>query len=166
MYVCLSTRCGGRRGGGEVGRNLWERTRRQPGMSEGKEALRTSVPLVLVFLSDSLFLSLHLLRKSSYEPLIFKSSVLRRPFARAWVCTCAYAYNRARVARPWKRHTPLPLLGHLPSPSSPRGTRGRLVWEIERVHWVCPTIRNRASKEIFSDFSERRPRRPSMIDYY
>lgn len=93
-------------------------------MSEGKEALRTSVPLVLSSSYPILSFSLHLLHKSSYEPLIpsrvYILRLRRPPFARAWVCTCAYAYN-VRVARPWKRHTPLPLLGHLPSPSSPVG---------------------------------------------
>lgn len=120
------------RGRGEVGRSLWERTKRQPGMSEGKEAPRTSVPLVLVFLFDSLFLSLflclHLQRKCSYERLISSRvlrRLLRRPFARAWVCVCTRMLQ--------KRHTPLPFLGHLPSPSQSCGTRGRFVPEIERI---------------------------------
>ena len=34
--------------------NLWDRTKKQRGMSEGKEAPRTSVPLVLLFLHLSL----------------------------------------------------------------------------------------------------------------
>ncbi|KAK1137203.1 hypothetical protein K0M31_001726 [Melipona bicolor] len=40
----------GRQKESRVVRNLWDRTKKQRGMSEGKEAPRTSVPLVLLFL--------------------------------------------------------------------------------------------------------------------
>lgn len=82
VYVCVyaydvegGRGAGARKEGREVGRNLWERTRRQPGMSEGKEAPRTSVPLVLVFLSDSpsLSFSVHLSLSFFFSFFLFLS---------------------------------------------------------------------------------------------
>lgn len=89
--------------------------------------IRFSRSLFLALLSLSFFLLLSLShsfsvhrRKCSYESLIPSVYGDRlAPFARAWVCvyTCTRV-RTTRVAHPWKRHTPLPLLGHLPSPSS------------------------------------------------
>lgn len=76
-------------------------------MSEGKEAPRTSVPLVLVFLSDSLFLFLsfflHLQRKCSYERLIssrvyYGGRLVVRSPGRG--CVRTRVRMHARVARP------------------------------------------------------------------
>lgn len=93
MYVCLSTRCAGV-GETEV-KSVVICGRGRGGSQACPKERKLCGPQFRSFSSSYpiLSFSLHLLRKSSYEPLIFKSSVLRRPFARAWVCTCAYAYN-------------------------------------------------------------------------
>lgn len=90
--------------------------------------------------------SLHLLRKSSYEPLIPNRVYYddRRSLGRGCVCvrvrcTPVEATHSATSLRP------------LTFSLQPRGMRG-LVWEIECVQWVCPAIRSRASKEIFQIF--------------
>lgn len=85
-----------------------------------------------------LSLSLHLLRKYSYEPLVpsrvyhdDRHSPERGCVRVAYARVCVHA----RVTRPWKRHTPLPLLGHLPSPSSPVGHEDDLFERSKRIQF-------------------------------
>lgn len=162
MYIYLSTRCGGRRerevksvvicGRGREGSQACPKERKLCGPQF--RSFSSSYPILSLSLSTS-FVRVRTSHWFQAECVLRRD---RSPFARAWVCKCACAYN-VRVARPWKRHTPLPLLGHLPSPSQPpRGMRGRLVWEIECVQWVCfPTIRRRTcGRKFFKFFGKRR----------
>lgn len=110
----------------------------------------------ILFLSRSLFLGLHLQRKCSYERLIssrvyYDGRLVARSPGRG--CVRVRTRMHARVARPQKRHTPLPLLGHLPSPSQSCGTRGRFVREhrtrpMLRTETLCDDL-GQASKGIF-----------------
>lgn len=93
----------------------------------------SSYPILSFSLSLSMSFFLHLQRKCSYERLIsnrvyYDDRLVARSPGRGCACACARA-----CCTPAERHTPLPLLGHLPSPFQSCGTRGRLVREIEHV---------------------------------